>query len=58
MAIKFIEMGLNIKGPYFKNTALRLVQGSISKEIICTNLFSFLLEQGADPNSQANDESK
>ena len=50
-------MGLDISGPFFENAALRLVQGTIRAAAKpCPGLLAYLLEQGANPNSQKNEE--
>ena len=52
-------MGLDISGPFFENSALRLVQGTVrAEDRSCPGLLAYLLEQGANPNSQKNDECK
>lgn len=54
--IKFIEMGLDITGPFFSNAALRIVQGTVFHGPVCQNILSYVLEQGANPNTMDNDE--
>src|SRR3990167_5924074 len=51
LAIKFIEMGLDITGPFFSNAALRTVQGTVNYGDVCQNMMAYVLEQGANPNT-------
>ena len=57
MAFRFLEMGLDITGPYFENSVLRLVQGSTMKAGVCApKLLAALLSAGHSANSAENDE--
>ena len=57
MAFRFLDMGLDISGPYFENTVLRLVQGGVMKQgKTAPKLLAALLSEGHSPNSAENDE--
>ena len=57
IALRFLDMGLNITGDYFENGALRLVQGGMmSQGKTSPKLMAELLKAGHNPNSCENDE--